>query len=184
MDGRVRLFVVSLFLVLLSAPGTVLAGGSQPSAHPFAKQIKSLGSCNDRFGRQIPVVVEFDLGDVAIAQTSRKPSLRLIKVDPREMSRYSPLFRLWVHAHECGHHALGHGYTPMEPRLAEQQADCWATRALDRLGLMTPENLRRIQVQLANSGGGNRTHLPGPLRARNLAACLGDGVPGVPSRIR
>lgn len=94
----------------------------------------------------------------------------VIYFNPAIMSAFSPLFRDFVFAHECAHHALGHGV--IAP-INEDHADCWAIRTLVlQLGL-PPNRVAEIQQQIAAAGSaGDWSHAPGTVRAQRLPACL------------
>src|SRR4051794_24052503 len=63
-------------------------------------------TCNDQDGRAVFAVQSTDgvLAKAAIEDSGR----RVIRYDPRKVSTLSPQQHLFVYAHECGHHALGH----------------------------------------------------------------------------
>jgi hypothetical protein len=74
--------------------------------------------------------------------------------------------------HECGHHALGHTLGIGYPPANEQAADCWAAQMLVRSGQFGDQDIRAVQAAIANFGRADSSHLPGPIRAINLGACL------------
>jgi hypothetical protein len=74
--------------------------------------------------------------------------------------------------HECGHHALGHTLGAGFPLTNEQAADCWAARTLVASGQFDVDDIRNVQIAIARFGRADWTHLPGPMRAMNLPACL------------
>ena len=74
--------------------------------------------------------------------------------------------------HECGHHALGHTLGFGFPLSNEQAADCWAAQALVSTGNFNESDIRAVQAAITRFGRGDWTHLPGPVRAMNLGACL------------
>lgn len=76
--------------------------------------------------------------------------------------------------HECGHHALGHTLGAGFPLSNEQAADCWAARKLVGDGQFDDDDIITVQAAIARFGRADWTHLPGPMRAINLRACLPD----------
>jgi hypothetical protein len=74
--------------------------------------------------------------------------------------------------HECGHHALGHTLGAGFPLTNEQAADCWAARTLVASGQFDEDDIRTVQIAITRFGRADWTHLPGPMRAMNLPACL------------
>lgn len=96
----------------------------------------------------------------------------LIAYDPTVLSTViHPQTRRFFYAHECGHHALGH---PLQGIVLgqEQQADCWGIVTLFKAHAISDDDVAVIQGDMATIGPGDWTHLPGPVRAINLVACL------------
>ena len=86
-------------------------------------------ACNDRSGRAVtPVQVTNGMIAVAKVDQDGRP---VIEYDQRPIAGISPQQRLFVYAHECGHHALGHDRPGQSTNLTqEQDADCYAIRSL------------------------------------------------------
>jgi len=125
--------------------------------------------CVDFRGQPVASVVRYGLGDVATATYAN--GAPIILYDPNVLSWLSPQTRLFFYGHECGHHALAHAMRNI-PFSREQEADCFGIRELFKKGLLSSTDLAVIQRDLARAGTGDWTHLPGPQRAINLAACL------------
>lgn len=125
--------------------------------------------CVDYRGIPVVVVPDRNLPDVAMAKLLPNGA-PVIYFNPIALNRLSPITQQWLFGHECGHHALGH-YARQNHNTAEQEADCFGIRWLASTGTLTPQGLRQIQYEIAHFPG-DWTHLPGPVRAQNLARCL------------
>jgi hypothetical protein len=128
------------------------------------------GGCVDSEGRRVPDRANFYLNDIAVSRLD--PSgYPIIEYNPNIVLRVSPPTRRFFYLHECGHHALGHiARNRYVPFASEQEADCWAARAMRDEGLSSQE-LGAIQADISTSQG-DWSHLPGPRRAINLEGCL------------
>ena len=127
----------------------------------------------------LPVVVGHD----PQTATARKNSLGkpFIHIDPGAISNWTTS-RIFVLAHECAHHLLGHTNTLGEmeryfggTRKQELEADCWAARQLRRFGHMFDLD-RTVLEQLSRGhfkpGGG---YPSGTERATNIVQCSRSG---------
>lgn len=138
-----------------------------------AAQAQFWGGCRDAAGRPVPDYPNPMLQDIA-RSTLGPMGEPIIEYNPAVVLSSSLPTRRFFYLHECGHHALGQLITGnVIPFESEQQADCWAARAMRREGLSIGA-LRQIQSELMRSPG-DWMHLPGPKRALNLEACLQDG---------
>lgn len=124
-------------------------------------------NCKDY--RDWPVLqIPAGIPDAAMARTLITGQ-SVIYYNPLITSKFTPLFKDFLFAHECGHHVLGHGsIAPVN----EQDADCWAIRTLVNKFGLPRDRIPEIQTQIAAFGVGDWTHLPGPLRAAHLPLCL------------
>jgi len=138
--------------------------------------------CRDIRGVPVASVLDYTVRDVAVASLAPDGS-PIIRFNPTVLSWFRPETRLFWYAHECGHHALGHAFGTTHPLAIEQAADCFAVRELDRIGAISQRDLRGIRDDLSQTGPGDWTHLPGPVRAVNLDRCLNGGG-GSPRRAR
>lgn len=146
-------------------------------ASPVAAQVTFEG-CQDILGVPVASVANPGIPDVAVSTVAvlmpgqgpqpviyYQPSITLLPV---------PLRRL-IYFHECAHHALGHvvGVLRGVPitMLQEQAADCWAIVRLVQSGEFHIAEVQMAQAAFFNNPG-NPTHLPGPFRSANFAACL------------
>jgi hypothetical protein len=134
--------------------------------------------CQDNLGTPVASVVNPAIPDIAIATVAvLNPALGprpVIYYQPSVVQLPSPLRRL-IYFHECAHHALGqviaavNGIPISMPQ--EQAADCWAIVRLVQSGEFRSAQVQLVQAAFSMSPG-NATHLPGPIRAANFAACL------------
>jgi hypothetical protein len=125
----------------------------------------------------LPVVVGSDQ-QTATARTDGNGN-KFIHVDPGVMNNWTTS-RMFVLAHECAHHLLGHtsnlgqaeryyGGTTKQ----ELEADCWAAKSLQSIG--NTQDISRTILEQASKGhfaGGN--YPSGYQRAQNILACVGD----------
>jgi hypothetical protein len=124
----------------------------------------------------LPVVVGRD-PQTATARTDRFGQ-KYIHIDPGAMGNWTAS-RVFVLAHECAHHLLGHtsplgamerfsGGTAKQ----ELEADCWAARQLRRAGL--DFEITRTVLQNASQGHFAAGGYPsGRRRALNVSRCAG-----------
>ena len=71
-----------------------------------AQSIPLTITCNDMSGRAVTGV---QVRTGIIAKATIDPDARpVIEYDPRPVDDISPQLHLFIYAHECGHHALGH----------------------------------------------------------------------------
>jgi hypothetical protein len=111
-------------------------------------------------------------GSLHRAYAAMRNGQPVIVFNPRRMADLSPITRVWVYYHECAHHALGH---TVGNRLAtrENDADCWAIRAMRYRGILTAAHYRVIKADMHRVyRQGGDVHLPGHLRAEHLDLCL------------
>ncbi|CAD7849802.1 MAG: hypothetical protein [Olavius algarvensis Delta 4 endosymbiont] len=125
----------------------------------------------------LPVVVGPN-PQMATAETDRI-GRKFIHIDPRAMSNWTNS-RIFVLAHECAHHRLGHtssmgklerfsGGTARQ----ELAADCWAAKKLRQIGYEF--DISRTILQHASRGHFSANGYPsGNRRARNILNCIGE----------
>ena len=146
-----------------------LAAFAEPTFKASAQMTRA--GCIDMFGQPILPVVSHRITDVGMARRDRYRG-PLIIYNPRLLARLKPQTRVFFYAHECAHHALGHTVGLGHPMAAEQDADCWAVRNLVRRNILSAHDVTVVQGDLAALARGDRTHLPGPERAKRLPGCL------------
>jgi len=130
------------------------------------------GGCRDVLGRPVLDYPDNNLRDIAMASMSG--GTPVIYYNPMVVMSVSPATRRFFYYHECGHHALGQIVSGQSiPYVSEQEADCWAARTLVQSHIFSLDDLREVQQDVSRSPG-DWAHLPGPQRALNLIACLGD----------
>jgi hypothetical protein len=139
------------------------------SALPASAQV-TFDGCVDFRGVPVASVLNAQVNDVAVANWAPNGA-PVIHYNPYVLARLSPQTRVFFYAHECAHHALAHAIRNI-PFEREQEADCWAVRALVARGVLNPDgDVAAVQRDLSFSPG-DWTHVPGPRRAFNLRACL------------
>jgi hypothetical protein len=127
-------------------------------------------SCADAMGRPVRSVQRTNS---VIAKAGLDESGRpIIDVDSRSIEGVTAQEQLFVYAHECGHHALGHDvnqpYTPMQ----EQAADCQAIQVLMRRAGLTSNDVVILQTYLRDLSAGGARRLPWHMRPYDLEGCL------------
>jgi len=128
-------------------------------------------TCNDHDGRPVLGVQATD-GVLAKATIDASGS-RVIRYDPRQVSTISAQQHLFVYAHECGHHALGHNLdgqalTPAD----EHDADCYGIRVLMSKAGVVANDVQKLQDQMLALGAGDVRRLPWQKRSYALVSCL------------
>ncbi len=126
--------------------------------------------CVDVNGVAVASVRNNGINDVARATFGNNSPV--ILYNTAVLAWLHPETRLFVYAHECGHHALGHLFHPPVTVVQEQQADCWAINTLLDQNLLPPSAVSIVQGDIVRASPGDWTHLPGPQRAFNLRACI------------
>ncbi len=127
-------------------------------------------TCEDALGTPVTVIPTPALNDIGQASVYRgRPVIFFNAAFAQRFPSDVVTFFLY---HECGHHALGHVLGAGFPLANEQAADCWAARTLVSQGKFDEDDIRTVQVAIAQFGRADWTHLPGPMRAMNLAGCL------------
>lgn len=154
-----------------------LAAVCSASAQNLSAQIVWSG-CFDAAGRPVPQAPYVGLGDIARATLTPTGS-PIILYEPRVLALAGPVVARFTYLHECAHHARGQvirlasGVMNPIPFADEQEADCDAIRYLVRNGEFGNHEIAIVQRAMSSSPG-DATHLPGPVRATNLRACLAD----------
>ena len=132
----------------------------------------------------LPVIVGSD-AQTASARTDQFGA-KYIHIDPGAMANWTNS-RMFTLAHECAHHLLGHtsalgtrerylGGTARQ----ELSADCWAARALRRVGY--DFDIDRTFLIYAQQGHFTAAGYPsGVERANNIAGCVGGGTSPAPT---
>jgi hypothetical protein len=92
--------------------------------------------------------------DIAMA----RPGALFFRPDYFSLPQYIQWF---IYAHECAHQVVGSD---------EQAADCWAVKLGRNQGFFPPQAMQQICAFTFPSPG-DWTHLPGPLRCRQMDIC-------------
>ncbi|WP_306114196.1 MULTISPECIES: hypothetical protein [unclassified Roseovarius] len=123
--------------------------------------------CYDYFG--VPVAsVPSAVDNVAIATIQNGSPV--IFYNPHVLSSFHPVTRQFWYFHECGHHALGHSFGN-NPLVREKEADCWAIRTMQSMGLLNQRRMEIIQSDISQLAGDGWIYLPGPQRAISFNYC-------------
>src|SRR5437870_1656533 len=146
-----------------------------------AQSIPLTITCNDMGGRAVTGV---QVRTGIIAKATIDPDARpVIEYDPRPVDDISPQLHLFIYAHECGHHALGHlrGGEAMS-LTQEQEADCYGIRSLMNKVGFTTDDVTILQAAMRQLGAGDARYLSWPARAYNLTGCLANETAGEGSK--
>jgi hypothetical protein len=150
-----------LLLVVMASPGR---------AQPAPATI----TCSDAAGRTVRAVPVAS-GMIAKAATD-SDGRPVVEYDPRPVESISAQQRLFVYAHECAHHALGHdtgtAYTPLQ----EQEADCHGIETLMRRAGFTSNDVMLLQTGMRELPPSTARRLPWRARAYDFEGCLPDVV--------
>jgi hypothetical protein len=127
-------------------------------------------SCNDFRGLPVTLLTNPAWHDAGTA-TLGPGGQPIIILNSSTMEALHPVFQLFLYAHECAHHALGHIIN--RNLLNEAEADCWAVKTGRQQGWFPPQAFQGLIVLLGNSQGSPWGHLPGPGRIQNMINCYG-----------
>jgi hypothetical protein len=152
------------------------AGFILTAASAEAQPVPLTITCNDANGRAV-TAVQVSNGTIAKAVID-SDARAVVQYDPRKVDGVLPQDQLFVYAHECGHHALGHDPRASFSAAQEQEADCYGIRALvSRVGL-TPSDVAILQTDMTGLGNSMARRLPWRPRTYDLEGC----VPAVAAR--
>jgi|SRR6185503_6821197 len=127
-------------------------------------------SCTDARGQAVRSVQTTN-GVLAKATTDERGQ-PTIQYDARRVDGISPQVQLFVYAHECAHHVLGHDATRSFTDAQEHDADCRGIDMLTgRLGF-TSNDVILLQSGMIELGPGTARRLPWRTRMYDLEGCL------------
>ncbi|QPQ54013.1 hypothetical protein IC614_06425 [Allosphingosinicella flava] len=152
------------------AAAACLAAASTPASaqveHRWAVAIGGINMhCNAWDGAAVLIEIDPSINDVGLASRlfNGQP---LIELNPNVLAQFSPRVQQWWFAHECAHHALHPSQN------SETAADCFGIRRMAAFGILRhPSELQAFAWDLRNLPGTPTGHLPGPVRAQNIALC-------------
>jgi hypothetical protein len=144
------------------------------AAHSHAQPAPTTISCTDVTGRPVRSV-QTTKGVIARA-TIDDDGRPVIEYDARPIDGVGVQQRLFVYAHECGHHALGHDSTHPFTPAQEQEADCHGIQAMIRRTGFTSNDVMILQGELRDLAPAAARRLPWRSRTYDLEACLPDVV--------
>jgi hypothetical protein len=127
-------------------------------------------SCADAMGRPVQSVQRTNsvIAKAALDESERP----IIDVDSRRIEGVNAQERLFVYAHECEHHALGHDVNQPYTAAQEQAADCQAIQVLTQRAGLTSNDVIILQTQLRDLPAGASRRLPWRMRPYDLEGCL------------
>ena len=135
-----------------------------------AQGVPSTVSCNDRDGHAVTgAPVTNGVFAKASTDANGKP---VIEYDARSIPGIRAQVHLFVYAHECGHHALGHDLRGSITPAQEHDADCYGIRLLMNKAGVTSDDVRTLQEDMEALGPGDVRRLPWMKRAYDLVACV------------
>ena len=127
-------------------------------------------SCIDARGRVVRAV-QITNGVLAKATTD-EGGQPIIQYDARRVDGISPQLQLFVYAHECAHHTLGHDTTGSFTEAQEHNADCRGVDMLTRRLGFTSNDVMLLQGRMLELGSDTVRRLPWRTRAYDLEGCL------------
>jgi hypothetical protein len=157
-----RLFGVIAAALALVGVGSS-AGLSAPSMSLKRDGSLDIGGRNLRCG-PIRIMLPRRLNNLGVAGPG------MIALNPRLLSSYPEIVRLFVFAHECGHHHVGG---------SELGADCWAVRRGVREGWLDRNGLEQVCRSVSDEPASS-THPSGRKRCMNLDRCFASAVAALP----
>ena len=147
------------------------------------EQAASVGGCRLKGGQFVGVQAAPALLDIAAASFDRQTGTPIIYFNPRAVSRLPAPFREFVHAHECAHHYLNHLRVGPVGSSGETEADCWAATELTAQGVLSASDIVAVSQVMTTLLPGDRTHLAGYIRARELQHCVRHSRNTAPDRV-
>jgi hypothetical protein len=154
----------------LSRCATSFVGLMLAMAASSYAQTPTTVSCTDA-GAQTVRAVQTTNGVLAKATTD-EGGRPIIQYDARRVDGISPQLQLFVYAHECAHHVLGHDTTRPFTDVQEHDADCRGIDMLTgRLGF-TSNDVMLLQARMLELGPGTARRLPWRTRLYDLEGCL------------
>ena len=171
------LFKTKLTKTKLAKTSPVRAFSGHPTlavlhkARPQPVPAKFARLCRTFYGAPVRFVSAPRLKDVGAARLDRRAGA-LILLNPKRLARLNPKTQIFIMAHECGHHALGHTAGIGRAHFVERDADCWAITTLTRNQHFSRHDIAIIQHDMERlslrrwKGNGIRA------RAERLLNCL------------
>jgi hypothetical protein len=168
--GRPREFVMRtcrLFAVMAIGLALASAGGRGGLAAPSMSLQRDgsleIGGRKLRCG-PVRIMLPRRLNNLGVAGPG------MIALNPRLLASYPEIVRLFVFAHECGHHHVGG---------SELGADCWAVRRGVREGWLDRNGLDQVCRSISDEPASS-THPSGRRRCGNLDRCFASAIAALP----
>jgi hypothetical protein len=98
--------------------------------------------CTDIRGIPVASIRSDNIDDIAYANIINGQPVIFYNI--RVLSWLEPQTRLFMYAHECAHHVLGHTLGTSHPLSREQEADCWAIKELKERDIVDDDDIEVI----------------------------------------
>jgi hypothetical protein len=154
----------------LSRCATSFVGVMLALAASSHAQTSTTINCTDARGQAVRAVQTTN-GVLAKAMTDDRGQ-PIIQYDARRVDGISPQLQLFVYAHECAHHALGHDTTRSFIDAQEHDADCRGIDMLTRRLGFTSNDVMLLQERMLELGPETARRLPWRTRMFDLEGCL------------
>jgi hypothetical protein len=149
---------------------TLVAAWVLAVAAPGDAQTLTTIACTDAAGRPVQSVQKTN-GVIARAAIDADKR-RVIESDSRKVEGVSAQQQLFVYAHECAHHALGHDVDQPFTGAQEHDADCQAIQTLIRRAGLTSNDVMLLQADMRELAPDSARRLPWRSRTYDLESCL------------
>jgi hypothetical protein len=148
-----------LLALIFLAVGTFSVSYSQAQTFPPGNfSIDGIPvSCNG-----VWTILDANLNDAGHAYPAMNGNPPVIVLNPNVVGNMPTSAKMFVYAHECGHHIVG---------LNEGNADCWAVKTGKQQGWFSEDDMQFLVNQFAWSPG-DWTHAPGQIRLQNIWQCF------------
>ena len=160
--------------VLLGPSATLFVGLMLAVAARSQAQTPTTLSCSDARAQAVRAV-QTPNGMLAKATTDERGQ-PIIQYDVRRADGISPQVQLFVYAHECAHHALGHDIIQPLTDAQEHEADCRGIDMLTRRLGFTSNDVMLLQALMLRLGADTGRRLPWRTRLYDLEGCLPDVI--------
>lgn len=147
-----------------------LAGCLLAVAASSQAQTPATITCADAMGRSVRPVQTTN-GILAKAKLD-EGGVPIIEYDARRVDGIGSQLQLFVYAHECAHHALGHDVGQPFNATQEHDADCRGIDMLTRRLGFTSNDVMVLQARMLELESGTARRLPWRSRMYDLEGCL------------
>jgi hypothetical protein len=151
-------------------PTLYLAGCLLAAASASQAQTPTTASCNDTKGQAVRALQATN--GIFAKATTDDGGQPIIQYDPDRVEGISPQLQLFVYAHECAHHALGHDVRQPFTSAQEHDADCRGIDILTRRLGFTSNDVMLLQARMHELEPGTARRFPWRTRTYDLEGCL------------